>query len=75
MTTFEKTLEVDWQISPKTFKCRVVLDHPTAPEVLGALATLAEAGAPADAVISFNPWNQPSDRYYIVATWTEGDGS
>ena len=66
--------DVDWQVTPKTFKCRVVLDHPTAAEVVDALVQLNKAGAPLDAVISFNPWNTPSDRYYVVATWTEEDG-
>jgi hypothetical protein len=64
-------MEVDWQITPKTNKCRVVVDHPLATEVVEALEALTAAGAPAHAVISFNPWNSPPDRYYIVATWTE----
>lgn len=68
-------MEVDWNITPKTYKCRVVVDHPTAQEVREAIDALVNAGAPSNAVISFNPWNNPNDRYYIVATWTEPDGS
>ena len=68
-------MEVDFQTTPKTYKARTVIDHPTADEVRMALILLKNNGAPPDAVISFNPWNQPSDRYYIVATWTEDDGN
>ena len=64
-------MEPEWQITPKTFKLRVVLDHPTPQQVRDALDTLLKTGAPDHAVISFNPWNTPNDRYYVVATWTE----
>ncbi len=75
MTTLGQALEVEWNNTPKTFKCRVVLDHPTAEQVRAAMAALSGAGAPAHAVISFNPWNMPPDRYYVVATWTEDEVS
>ena len=66
------SFEVDEQVTPRTIKKRVTIEHPTADDVRAALVALSDAGVPDYAVISFNPWNQPSDRYYLVATWIEG---
>jgi len=63
--------EPERQVIPRTIKVRVTLDHPTPQEVHGAIDALVQAGAPQEAVISFNPWNMPNDRYYVVATWEE----
>ena len=64
-------MEVETLVTPRPYKKRAVIQAPTADQVREALIALSEAGAPDSAVISFNPWNTPADRYYMVATWTE----
>ena len=70
-------MDVEDLVTPRTYKARVVIQAPTAVQVREALDAL-ETRAPAHAVISFNPWTTPNDRYYVVATWMEAlaeDGS
>lgn len=63
--------EIERQETPRTIKARMVIEHPTPQEVKQAMDHLIESGVPSQAVISFNPWNTPPDRYYVVATWSE----